>query len=253
MHRKENNGECGEACCLCLRVRHLVKSHIIPEFVYKTLYDKKHRFHVLSTDKNPPKSLEQKGLREKLLCEECELKISRYEKYASEVFLGGTEISIQSENSYIQITDVDYTKFKLFQLSILWRCGVAKDRIYDRVVLGRHEESIRTMIYSENPGRQLDYPCVIFALKSKEDIHANFIDQPRKLRIDGHIAYRFIFLGFMWIYYVSSHELPELPRRVAINEDGKMIMGYGNFEELHDIKDFMIDLYKIGRLKKPTT
>lgn len=68
-------------CHLCQKDSDLKNSHIIPEFVYNLLYDKKHRFHVLTTADNPPRPQEQKGIREHLLCVDCENQLSVYEKH----------------------------------------------------------------------------------------------------------------------------------------------------------------------------
>jgi hypothetical protein len=64
-------------CALCLDTNvKLAQSHIVPEFLYKALYDSKHRFQVISTNPSVRNSLEQKGLREPLLCKACEATIS---------------------------------------------------------------------------------------------------------------------------------------------------------------------------------
>ena len=57
-------------------------SHIIPEFQYATLYDTKHRFHVVSTNSAKRDRYGQKGFREKLLCSACETTFSKWEGYA---------------------------------------------------------------------------------------------------------------------------------------------------------------------------
>src|SRR5436190_2368333 len=76
----------GEQCRLCLQfVPKLRNSHIIPEFFYKLIYDAKHQFNVFSDTDSPPGRLEQKGLREYLLCGDCEQKLGRWEKYVKEL------------------------------------------------------------------------------------------------------------------------------------------------------------------------
>lgn len=239
-------------CYLCQQDAKLKKSHIIPEFVYTALYDKKHKFHVLSTHQVRPRPMEQKGIRERLLCGSCEQHLSKYEKYAREVLLGGISITVQQDGNLIRLSDLNYRKFKLFQLSILWRASIASNPMFSKVNLGPHEEYIRKMIHDDNPGEQIDYPCILFGLTSKTGIHGNFIDQPRKLHIDGHTTYRFIFTGFMWSFYVSSHRLSPFISQVAVNEAGNMVVGRGAFEELTELKDFALELHKMGRMNKPT-
>lgn len=83
------------ACALCLADRPLRESHIIPEFMYQALYDDIHRFHVLSKEPQERNKLFQKGLREALLCDDCEQYMGRYERYMS-LFLGG-ELDLEYE------------------------------------------------------------------------------------------------------------------------------------------------------------
>jgi len=104
------------ACKLCNNESKLMNSHIIPEFIYKPLYDEKHRFHVLSTYKKVGKLKEQKGIRENMLCSECEQHISRYESYARKVLFGGVPIVVQNDGPGIIVSEIDYKLFKLFIL-----------------------------------------------------------------------------------------------------------------------------------------
>ncbi|VAW81253.1 hypothetical protein MNBD_GAMMA12-1540, partial [hydrothermal vent metagenome] len=110
-------------CHLCLHDKPLKKSHIIPEFVYKSLYDEKHRYHILSTFKATKTAQQQKGLREPLLCELCEEKLSKYERYVSLIFTGAIPTTENTNGDLITINGLKYKEFKLFALSILWRAS----------------------------------------------------------------------------------------------------------------------------------
>lgn len=239
-------------CALCGRDKELRGSHIIPEFVYRQLYDSKHRFHILSTGDKHTRTFEQKGVREELLCERCEQKFSVHERYARGVLLGGTEIVVRHRGEYLELSGLDYKKFKLFQLSILWRAGVAKHPMFSRVKLGPHEQKLRQMLNEDNPGRPDQYCCVVIGLRSEEEIQMGFIDQPTRLRIDGHTVYRFIFAGFMWVYFVSSHAVPGMFRHVVLNEKGEMKVSIGRFEDLGYLREFVRELHKKDRFPKPT-
>src|SRR5438105_1743417 len=78
-------------CALCLRERPLPRSQIVPEFMHGQMYDDKHRFFGISNIESKTNKLFQKGLREELLCADCEQHIGRYESYASRVFYGKAE------------------------------------------------------------------------------------------------------------------------------------------------------------------
>jgi uncharacterized protein YlaI len=85
-------------CALCQRVAELKNSHIIPEFLFGTLYDEKNRFHTFGKEGQPEAGLEQKGYRERLLCAECEQRFSNYERVAA-VFYRGTIEAFASPRS----------------------------------------------------------------------------------------------------------------------------------------------------------
>ena len=119
-------------CKLCLNENvELQNSHIIPEFMYQRLYnDQPKRYYIIKiNDKSQSKRIEQKGIREKLLCKDCEVKLSKLENYASETIYAKNlqnktilkKIN-QSSNQRIlfhKIEKFDYALFKLFLMSLL--------------------------------------------------------------------------------------------------------------------------------------
>ena len=236
------------ACKLCNKDGKLMNSHIIPEFIYKPLYDEKHRFHVLSTYKQKDRPKEQKGIREKMLCSDCEQHISRYENYASKVLFDGVPVAVRNEGAGIVISEIDYKLFKLFQLSVLWRASVSEHRMFKDVDLGPHECTIRQMIVSDDPGAEEKYCCVMMGIKSGSDAMSSFIDQPERRRLNGHIAYRFIFGSIAWIYFVTSHGIPKLLKEFILTESGNVRMAFKEIQDMECIIEFAKDVRRMGRL-----
>jgi hypothetical protein len=128
-------------CALCLEDSELRKSHVIPEFLYETLYDDKHRLQVLSVIPEKGNWREQKGLRERLLCDRCEQRLSVWERYASLVLKGGVPLTYRREGSVVLLSELDYLPFRMFQLSILWRAGVSSLEFFKNVQLGAARRS----------------------------------------------------------------------------------------------------------------
>lgn len=158
-----NNARRSGVCALCLQPGPLQNSHIIPEFLYALLYDEKHRYNVLSVQHGEPNRIEQKGARERLLCLACERLLNGYETYASLVIKGGAKgISYRREGAIVFLQGIDYAKFKLFQLSVLWRAGVSSLPFFGHVQLGPHQEQLRKMVYTGDPGRSAEYPFIIW-------------------------------------------------------------------------------------------
>ena len=63
------------------------------------------------------------------------------------------------------------------------------------------------MLADENPGRPEDYGCVIFSLRFRGKDFRDFFVEPIPARVDNHKCYRFVFAGFVLVYFVSSHSM----------------------------------------------
>lgn len=234
-------------CALCLSNTELKNSHIVSEFLYKTMYDEIHRFHVLSSTIDLPDSMEQKGLREKLLCASCETHLSRFEDHARKVLSGGTPLEFHKNGNVVHVAGIDYAKFKLFQLSILWRAGVSTQPMFGEVNLGPHERKLRQMLMESNPGDEQTYGCVMFGLVDEEGQRMDMIMQPRKLHIDNHTCYKFTFGGFMWVYFVTKQK-PTGPYKAGfLTAAGNLAFVIKNIFEAKDIANFANARMRLGR------
>src|SRR3546814_17650673 len=106
-------------CALCLLPKPLQDSHIIPEFLYGVMYDAKHRYNVLRLAPERRERIEQKGVREQLLCRDCEQKFSKLERYASLVLKGGAQgMDGQRKDSIVYVTGIDSAQYKMFLYSL---------------------------------------------------------------------------------------------------------------------------------------
>jgi len=223
----------GEACRLCLRTLPLRNSHIIPEWLYRPLYDEIHRYRVLQAGKGDRKIFGQKGIRERMLCQSCETNLSVYEGYARGVLAGGVEIEIQKLEGGIAVCGLDYAKFKLFQLSVLWRAGVARNSFFSRVELGSHSETLRQMLRAGDPGAGGDYGCILVSVLAESQLVTDLITQPTSEVVNGWPMVRFLFGGHAWLFLLgqgNSHPFAKLfldtTGRLEIRQGGKAVEGY---------------------------
>ncbi len=222
-------------CKLCLENLPLRNSHVVPEFFYKACYDEKHRIFPRSGGRvlHPPV---QKGLCERLLCGTCETHLSGFEKYGREVLYGGVEIAAKKTPDGIELQDLDFTKIRVFLLSILWRMSVASAPMWSAVSLGPHDEPIRKMVLDGDPGSEMDYPvlCVV-PLFEGEFLH-DFILQPDFVRAHRGRFYRAILGGFLFMFYVSAVGLPEPGVVEPPKEDGSWFIPVQNALDI----DFLV-------------
>lgn len=189
--------------------------------MYKSMYDKSNRFYCVSSMSKKANTQKQKGEWERLLCSACEQKLSKYERYASLLLKNEMQTAIRQGKNVIEISSVDYKLFKLFQISILWRASISNRPIFKEVSLGeKHEEIVRNMLLNDEPGKHYKYGCIMLATMHSGKHIDSLILQPEIKRIDGQISYRFVFGGFWWLYFCSSHKPNNTLSSVFLQRDG---------------------------------
>ncbi len=246
-------------CRLCLQEKPLVESHIIPEFCYKPIYDHKHRLNELSTDPGVPNRCRlQKGLKENLLCSSCDNdRISKWENYARKVFYGGVEIGITPGKDHLIISEVDYKKMKLFQMSVLFRASVSKHKVFKDVNLGVHEERLRRMLIDEDPGEIHRYGCAMLMIvtavgqpKGQADVVDGIIIEPERIKVGGQNGYAFIFGGCVWMYIVSSNSEKFPNKNILLQKDGTLTLGLVDPKSVPYIRNLATKLTAQGKVPR---
>ena len=237
-------------CALCLEDSELRRSHIIPEFLYESLYDDKHRLQVLSLLPDRGNWREQKGLREPLLCDRCEQQLSVAEGYARKLLLGGAPVTYRSEGSVVFLSGLDYHQLRLFQLSVLWRAGVSTLPFFTDVQLGPHAEKLRRLVHAGDPGPSDRYCCVMFGLKYEKQAFAGVVMQPGRVRLHGQIAYRFVFGGFLWAFFASGQGLPAALLPCTLQPPGNAVFVVLDAMDMDNLASFSTELVRIGRSPK---
>lgn len=235
-------------CALCLNeVPKLCLSHIIPEFFYKKIYDDKHRFQVFSHRENGPILPEQqKGLRERLLCPDCEGLLSGWEDHAKRALFGGVELSYRDCGDHMEYVGLNYQKFKLFQMSMLWRMGLGTRPGFENVRLGaRHAERLRTMLYAGDPGEPYEYGCWLSAISTEMKKLSQVILAPTSTprKVFGHTCYRSVLGGMFWCFFVSSH-MPQFPeQRLFLDKDGRLRVWKEGSKARRFVQEFIIGVH----------
>ena len=230
-------------CKLCLNNKELMHSHVLPEFFYEPTYDETHKF--ISVSSHPLQNTRpfEKGLREYLLCKECEAQLSRYETYAANILRKADEYR-KPGSRVIEIPGFDYTYFKLFGLSLIWRCHASRLHMFSAVKLGLHAEKIRAMLAAENPGKPSDYCFTLIKIEGSEHTD-RIIIAPGLTRFQDHNAYIFMAYGFEWVFIISSHSgrLSEDYPFVGMKHDLLiLIQEWSRQEFLHEMRQRMSKL-----------
>lgn len=241
-------------CKLCLEKKEIIKkSHIIPEFLYQGLFDAKHKMFYFKPFKvgtgedfvKRPSTGEYEG---GILCHDCEHRVlGQYESYARNIFYSTQlkaheRLHIEKKRTdeeifIIQVHNIDYRKFKIFLLSILWRASISSRPFFNSVKLGRHEEVIRKMIYEGNAGAFSDFPIFIATYLHNKTVSSDLISQPRRIEImNSNTSYVFLISGFFYTFYVAEKEnIPPLGLSMTIKPTGKLKILALTTEDTNDI------------------
>jgi hypothetical protein len=192
-------------CALCKREEPLVNSHIVPEFLYRPHYDEKHRT-LLFDKRNAPSTMLQKGLREELLCVDCEGRLQVFETYFARFWYKQGALPDVVQGPEVVLTGIDYSRFKLFVLSIAWRASVST--LAPHTSLGPHEEPIRLMLLDAKPGPMHWYPIFAGVIVDGDTGKPwdGVILGPTKMRVTSHWACRMVFAAVSWTVLTSRHQ-----------------------------------------------
>lgn len=216
-HLPSNTGPCR----LCLQVRALVDSHIIPDFQFTPLKRGDGRFHVLSPDPEQKERTGQKGFTERLLCAECDnVRLQRNENYYAQLWSRRSLPNTTQTKRFLIFRDHDYKLTKNFLLSILWRMSISSRPMFAAVSLGeKHEEVIRTGLLADREFAEDEYPVTVTAPFFDGFFHEDFILQPDSHRLNGNRLYRCVISGMLYTFLVGSAPLvPEL-KALSLRKD----------------------------------
>jgi hypothetical protein len=225
-------------CKLCLQEKQLItKSHIIPEFMYGPLFDEGHKLNSISynlkTIQDYFVSHPSSGIYEKhILCSSCENEIlnHRYEDYASKVIFAKElpeSISPKCQNfptkgglDLTECLNVDYTRLRLFYLSILWKTSISSQKMFAGIKLPESdEEKLRTMILNNDSGNPKDFQMIFYSWLNDKSIPNDSILMPSTIEFDNGDMYMFVFNGIIINIFKSFEAVPGFFRESVFSKE----------------------------------
>lgn len=233
-------------CRLCLKDKDIRLSHVIPDFLYKTTYDEKHR--ALEINFNHPKKINllQKGYREKLLCNDCEQFLNtNFEIYFNDLWYEKESRPDNISNNHVVLTGIDYGKFKLFLLSILWRSSISSHKAFRLIEVGEHQEKLRNKLINLDAGLECEYPIFpqFLLAPNSNVVFDGVIFSPTINKLNNTTSCLFVFGGVCWFYFLDPiYNLEKYP----ISKSGEITFGVKHFEEIKIFTEPLKELYLKG-------
>ncbi len=229
-------------CKLCQQDKELLKrSHIIPDFFYKEsgLYNEKHQIHKIEAHEFAkfkkfgflPTGDYEGGI----LCKNCDNElIGSLESYGRKILFGGLSPneSIDCKNyknpddgfEYSICKNVDYTKFKLFLLSILWRSCITKRDVFKEAEIPAIDlEKIRLMLLNNCAGKLSEFPIIVLSYLNDETMPRDLIFQPIKSITSEKNLITFLMGGFVFIFNITDNykDIKEI-EEITITPENKL-------------------------------
>jgi len=220
-------------CGLCDQDRRLLRSHIIPEFFYKPVYGKNHRLYTRIDGRLASAPPLQKGLRERLLCSECEQAFGKLEGHVQRILYGKAATAALAPYSRtrrpqvatddaarfsrieaasvagfwtrgeVHFTGVDYKTVRLFGLSLLWRMAVASHVMWHGVQLADDGPAIKAMIIRADVGAYDRYPFVCMIPLFGGRFFPDSILQPDRIDTSDGFVIRTVLGGYLFVFLGS--------------------------------------------------
>ena len=213
-----------KTCKLCLKEKELIKkSHILSDFLHSDLYDENHKLRQMDVialsngidRESRPSSGSYEGC---ILCNVCDNElIGKYETYISNLLKGNLrenekisckKVTNSQGINFIEIRNLDFTKTKLFLLSLLWRAGISSRNEYREVELGPYQEIFRKEIFDNSPSDDKNTQINIYKFENGSN-YASFIGQPRRHKFGHSTAYSIVITGYLIIYHLGDNKISE--------------------------------------------
>lgn len=235
------------ACVLCQKDRELKESHILSRFIYKPLKKLEGKMYVLSEAPSQKSRPIQDGVKDYLLCGECEAQRNKGETYFSNKWHRG-ELFGQN-NPYI-IERLDYSKFKLFLMSTLFMAGVSDDPLFEEVKLTPMSfKKLRQMVDAGDPGEPDEYGCSIRMLEAKEIDPRTLIGKAVTIQESGVRIHRFLFGGFSLGFIESEGmDIGQDVKATYITKDGSILIRKKKVQDLEYLMDTFRSLERQEKL-----
>ena len=193
--------------------------------MYDYLYDENNHKYLVFSQKADRIMKRPKGIYERLLCIDCEKHINTWENYCRDIFRDNNFKTSEIPN-WLIMSGIDYAKFKLFLMSLIWRSSITTREDFSKVNLGPHSEIIRKMLLNNDPGEIYQYGVMTILPSLSKELSNQMIMPPVKLTkkvLGTHTGYFSIFCGLFWVFIVSKQS-KSIPHKdfIFLSKDGKL-------------------------------
>jgi hypothetical protein len=122
--------------------------------------------------------------------------------------------------------------------------SIATHEFFKDVQLGPHEETLRRMILSGNPGEPDEYAVLAVAPLFNREFLGDWILPPNALRVFDRKLYRCLIGGLIYSFFVGKADLPPAVLERTISREGNWSIIRQKIEEIPFLVDLAIRMGK---------
>ena len=234
-------------CVLCKRDADLKESHILSKFIYKPFKRVNGKMYVLVDDPSREIRQIQDGIKQYLLCGDCEARRSKWETYFSNKWHRG-ELFGQSDP--YTINGLNYPNFKLFLMSLLFMASVSDDPLFEDIrLIPSSFEKLRHMVNAGDPGETYVFGCSVRML-DEEDIDLKMlVGKAETIKVNGVPIHRFLFGGFSLAFIdPEGRHIGADVRQTFITKEGSILVRKKKLHEIDYLMSTIKNLNQQGKL-----
>lgn len=242
------------ACRMCLKPAKLEDSHIIPDFLFKRLKLAEGYFLHLSSVEAKKDKKAQRGITEKLLCRECEAKLSKYEDQLARVLYNSTKLKGVNHGFAVHMHGIPYQPVKLALLSILWRMHLSSHPFFSQVNLAdQHTERLRIAFLEDKMIPETEYFIVCIVPKFDGKFEAGWILEPESGQVKNDEFFLCLLCGFYFMFFIGPGDFdPNLPK-MTLREDGSWVISVQEVRKIPSLNQACEQLGMAIKLKADRT
>lgn len=240
-------------CALCTTEKLLEKSHIIPNASFKKLKrNNAGKAVVFDYKKDTLIRYEISSWWEYLLCGKCEDIISEYERYFFSALRGKGGVKLNYHQLGLTFQNLNYSKFKLFLTSLLWRAGVSKQPVFSKVSLSeKYLEEARLSLLYNSPLGAMKLGCKISALYDPTPENGftpetikQFIISPIPRIYNREISFLFCIEGFLIEFYFPHIPFKKRMERGVYKNNSIFMVPYISIFDIPELSLLMVEAYR---------
>ena len=236
-------------CPLCKNQSELKNSHVIPNTFFKRLKKTNGYSFQTAVDLTRPVVSTQESWAEVMFCGSCEDRMNEFDSYVASFTYSPKRVGAtvgKSAAGYRRYTGIDYVKFRLFQLSLVYRAALSQREAYLHISLSpEHVEMVRTSILSRKVFSDFVIGCRMALLWNpvRAEVFRGHIAVPKaRLERQSEIVY-FIFGGFCWEFHLPKFGYKARKEGHYIKPNGTLLVPIIDFDSYPPAKEVYTSLF----------